>query len=474
MTLEDRAARLSKPDLIRLIGAIYGVETHVDDIIDRYIAAGEGPSDEKTALTETLSAQLQQIADEDEFYGYRGSYDYSERLSSILSAIDNLLRPQDPQAALNLTEAFLGLADEAFQRVDDSDGYVGGIFRDATNQWLAIAVELRQQNPDAENWLKKIRTFFDNNDYGVLDDIISNSAPLLTDQELRELAAHFEADAKAALASPREPGRYNSEAAHASIGIKSVAEALQDMALYEQATLLTSPEPNTLQLASIVDFALAIGNMERAEHWLEQPQWQDDQSRYRPLRHRWLKSKGYTGQLKTELQQGFSQRPHRYTLEPLWLMASESEQKTIQKQVEELSGNDVDAEEWVAMLLLVGSPKRAEVVLLGEPDRIATVHYGSLLNWVKIFTEERRPLAQVVCYRALLTDLLERGYTRAYRHGAGYFHTLLALDKSIDDYLGLEDAQAFIHGLQTNHWRKRSFWELADYPNKPSKDSEVT
>ena len=470
MTLEDRAARLSKPDLIRLLSAIYGVETHVDDIIDRYLAAGEGPGSEATALAETLSAQLQQIADEDEFYGYRGSYDFSERLSSILSAIDNLLRPQDPQAALKLTETFLDLADEAFQRVDDSDGYVGGIFRDATRQWLAIAVELRHQQPNAENWPQKVRTFFDNNDYGVLDDIITNSTPLLTEQELRGLAAHFEGNAKAALASPKEPGRYNFEAAHACIGIKSVAEALQDMALYEQATLLTSPQPNTLQLASIVEFALAIGDLGRAGYWLEQPQWQGDESRYRALRHLWLKRKGDTELLKSELWDDFTQRPHRYTLEPLWLMASDSEKLQLQQQVENLSSDDVDSEERVAMLLMVGSLERAEAALLEQPDHFASVHYGTLLNWVKVFAEEHLPLAQVVCYRALLSDLLERGYTRAYRHGAGYFHKLLALDKAIDDYLGLADAQAFIRSLQARHWRKRSFWELADYPNKPPKD----
>jgi len=470
MTLEDRAVRLSKPELIRLLSAVYGVETQVDDIIDRYLAAGEGPGDEVAALAETLSAQLRQIADEDEFYGYRGSYDFSERLSSILSAIDNLVRPQDPGAALNLTEAFLALTDDAFQRVDDSDGYVGGIFRDATNQWLAIAVELRQQQPDAENWQEKVLTFFDNNDYGVLDDIVSNSAPLLTERELRGLAAHFEANAKAALESPIEPGRYNFEAAHAGIGIKSVAEALQDMALYEQATLLTSPQPNTLQLASIVEFALAIDQLDRAGYWLEQPQWQGDQSRYRSLRYLWLKRKGDTDQLKRELREDFTQRPHGYTLEPLWLMASELEKPQLQQQVEDLSSDDMDPGEWVSMLLLVGSPERAEEVLLAQPDQFATVYYGSLLNWAKVFAEEHRPLAQVVCYRALLTDLLERGYTRAYRHGADYFHKLLALDKVLDDYRELEDAQAFIHGLQTRHWRKRSFWELADYPNKPPKD----
>ena len=121
------------------------------------------------------------------------------------------------------------------------------------------------------------------------------------------------------------------------------------------------------------------------------------------------------------------------------------------------------------MLLLVGRVNRAEAVLLETPEQFSSMHYGALLNWVKIFAEEHKPLAQVVCYRALLNDLLDRGYTRAYRHGASYFHKLLALDKVIDDYHGLEDAQAFIHGLQTRHWRKRSFWELADYPNKPPK-----
>ncbi len=221
MTLENRAARLTKPDLIRLLRAVYGRESQVDDVIDRYLAAGCGPSNEAFALIETLTAQLQQIAEEDEFYGYRGSYGFSERLSSLLSAIDNLLRPQDAHAALRLTEAFIALADEAFQRVDDSDGYVGGVFRDATRQWLAIAVDVRQQKPDAENWLQKVRSFFDNNEYGVLDDIIANGAPLLSESELRLLAADFEADAKAALATPREPGRYNVEAAHACIGISA-------------------------------------------------------------------------------------------------------------------------------------------------------------------------------------------------------------------------------------------------------------
>jgi len=43
MTLDDRAARLSKSELIRLLDAVYGVESHVDEIIDRYLAAGEGP-----------------------------------------------------------------------------------------------------------------------------------------------------------------------------------------------------------------------------------------------------------------------------------------------------------------------------------------------------------------------------------------------------------------------------------------------
>ncbi|MET4025131.1 hypothetical protein ABIE59_000649 [Marinobacter sp. MBR-99] len=467
MTLEDRAARLSKQDRIRVLRAVYGVETHIDDIIDRYLAAGHGPGNEASTLIETLSAQLQQIADEDEFYGYRGSYDFSERLSSILSAIDSLLRPQDRLAALRLTETFLELAHEVFQRVDDSDGYVGGIFRDATRQWLAIAVEVRHQKPDAENWLQKVRTFFDNNEYGVLDDIIANSAPLLSESELRSLAADFEADAKAALAMPREPGRYNVEAAHACIGIRSVAEALQDMALYEQATLLTSPEPNTLQLASLVEFALTLGDLDRAANWLEQPQWQGDQNRYRSLRHLWLKRNGDTDQLKAELQQDFAERPHSYTLEPLWRMASDQEQPQLRRQVENLSSDKVAPDEWVAMLLLAGSPERAEEVLLAEPGRFTPVHYGTLLSWAKRFADEDRPLAQVVCYRALLTDLLERGYTRAYRHGAGYFQKLLALDNLIQDYRGLENAQDFIRSLQTQHWRKRSFWELADHPNKP-------
>ena len=151
-------------------------------------------------------------------------------------------------------------------------------------------------------------------------------------------------------------------------------------------------------------------------------------------------------------------------------MASDTEKRQLKQQVETFSSNDVDLEELVSMLLLADGLERAETVMLEHPGQFSTVHYGTLLSWAKKFAEEHRPLAQVVCYRALLTDLLDRGYARAYRHGAGYFHQLLALDNVIDDYRGLEDASAFIKGLQTRHWRKRSFWELGDYPNKPPKD----
>lgn len=470
MTLDDRASQLSKPELIRLLNAVYGVEEHIDDIIDRHLALATPSNEGAAALVDTLTDQLDVLVGEDDFYGYRGSYDFSERLGSVLSAIDELLRPLDLHAALTLTEAFLDLADDAFQRVDDSDGYVGDVFRDATRQWLAIAAELREQTPEAENWVDKVLNFFHDNDYGVLDDIIAKSTELLTEQELRQLAWRFEKEARQALASPKEPGRYNFEAANACIGIKSVAEALLDMTLYEQATLLTSPEPNTLQLASIVSFALDIGDVERAGHWLKQPQWQEDPGRHRSLRHLWLKRKGDTEQLKLELQQDFQQRPHSFTLEPLWLMANEQDRQLLKQQVESLSSDAVGLEEHLKLLMHVDSVAQAEALLLAQPDEWASLHYNTILNWIDVFSAHRRVLAKVVCYRALINDLLDRKYNRAYHHGARYFHQLLTLDKQIEDYRGLDDAQAFIHALQTKHWRKRSFWELADYPNKPSTD----
>lgn len=466
MSIQQALKKLSKSDLVQLIGELHDRYDDIDQIIERYTALK--PKAENASYT-VIQRQLQQVANDSSFIDYYDSGSYAARLQCLLTDIDALLREHAPEQALQATEEFIWLHESVLERSDDSNGYIGDVFCEAVEQWVNIAAEVRSLNPQSQPWLDKVMAFFDGNDYGVLDDIISNSSPLLSSDELTQLAWRFEAQAKQALDKQRKAKgtSYNHEAAHATIGMQSVAEAKGDMALFEKAYLLTSPKPNTLQLEKIIAFAIETEHFERAEYWLAKPEWQEDPSCFKALRNHLLAAQGNTKQLKKHLAEDFYQNPSEVALESYWEAANKTEQKALHKQMPELVKKAVDAGSAISMALVVQHSDLAENLLVEHGSTLTEHYYGTFLHWLERLDEKSHPLACIVCYRCLLTNLLDRGYAKAYHHGADYFHTLLKLDKKVADYKNLEDAQSYIHNLQGQHWRKRSFWQQANYPNKP-------
>lgn len=473
MSIESKLDHLSKAELVNLIVRLRDLDEGNENVIDRHLSAAslfsgdEAKKEETKTLKAVLMHQLQQLELEREYIGYQDSFAYACRLESILSDIDPLLREQNLEQAIQVTEAFIALGQVVIENCDDSDGQIGDVFRHATELWLDIAAELRSVNPDARDWLSQVRHFFDNNDYGLLDDIIPFSSSLLTHEELEKLAWQFEKEARQALKKPKNKG-HNYEAFHACIGIKCVAEALDSIDLYEKAILLTSPIPNTLQLADLIRFAIGLGAFERAEHWLEQVQWQEDPRLRKQLRNELLKTKGDITELKENLSQEFVLYPTEYNLRGYWALADSDERIEVINYLKntEKSLAQQDPQNYISMLLLVGSLQNAEKVLTRSANQLSKISYRAIIGWLEYWPEKKYLMANIVCYRLLLTDLLERGYSKAYHHGARYFNKLLELDKEIDDYQDLETSTDFITQLQVEHWRKRSFWQAADYPNK--------
>ena len=69
-------------------------------------------------------------------------------------------------------------------------------------------------------------------------------------------------------------------------------------------------------------------------------------------------------------------------------------------------------------------------------------------------------MPESLCYRALLEDILNRGYSKAYRHAARYYQKIHLLDASIPDYKGHLNSVEFTAAIRQQHGRKRSFWSL--------------
>lgn len=466
LDIEQKLHNCSRDELVALVGKLYGIHSDTDIVIDTYLNTLAG-NVEMSEEVEAFRRHLDSIIFENDFIDYRQAGPFARRLGTLLESTCNTLGEEDPRAALQLLDYFLSMADRLFEQADDSGGDIGMLFRETVGLWLDVAADIRNMGLDDEtDWVARVLHFFDRNDYGCFDDIIANSDVLLDEEELRQMAWRFENDARKALKQPENPASYNHQAMHACIGLASVATALKDMALYEKSTLIHSPEPNALQMAAIVRFALEIHDYERARHWLDQPGWEQHAGEHTRLTNEMLKQQGHIGELKENLLRRFFEQADSDLLGTYWNLADSGEKEAIQPRVSALALKTGSLSQAVEMLLIVKNTAEAAQLLTDRADELSRQHYSRLTDWVEAFERAGLTLATVLCYRALLSDILDQGRSKAYRYAADYFHKLLQLDRQQPDYRHFCNAQQYIEQLQQVHWRKRLFWSKANHPNK--------
>jgi hypothetical protein len=72
------------------------------------------------------------------------------------------------------------------------------------------------------------------------------------------------------------------------------------------------------------------------------------------------------------------------------------------------------------------------------------------------------PLAATVLYRALLNDILGRGRSPAYGHGARYLAKLQDLSEQAPADSRIDNHATYVTCLRKVHGRKSSFWSLVE------------
>lgn len=458
MTDLQALARLQKSELLDLLNTVYGL----NDLVDRYIDQAAAKADD--SLKKQLLSQITSIKRGRKFIDYSESIKFSSKLSILLDGLKILLE-QHPLEAFEVADKFMASADSIFARADDSSGTISDIYFAGVQLWILAAIEMRKSGRSQIDWVDRVLYYFNNNDYGIYDGLLPSSAGLLTKTELQQLARRFENETKTAL-EKTPSSTYNEAAAHAGIGLGSVAKALEDPTLYERSILISSPQPNELQKESLAKFCLTCQQPERALTWL-QGDWS---LRFAGSRTRLLEAcyqqLGQDDKIR-ELHRGqFRQYPSWETLKPLLAVVDQEEKQDILAKARAQAQALATLQDALTLLLNLEDTTAAADVVEQRHQELCRISYERLLKWAKQFNNEH-PFAAMLCYRALLNDILDQGRSTAYQHAARYFKALLALDERINNYRDHPDAQQHIRLLQDKHWRKHSFWGRADHPNKP-------
>lgn len=435
-----------------LIEAIYGLDPKVDQRIEALLYRQDTVKQEKL-----LKERIASIARGKRFIDYYQSHGFAMELEALVGDIGYLI-DDAPKKAFALIDALMSTHARVYERVDDSDGAIGEAYAAALSVWVKAASQWRAQGGKTWNWPDEVRKRHDENDYAVWDDLIAQSGTLLTEPELRQLAQDFEREYAAALASAPHK-EYNFRAAHATLDISGVAQALKDVTLFERATLLGSPKPNELQKLHIVEFCLSINEAQSALKWISEPFQHYAEDKRQALLDKAYVQLGDQDALLALRREAYRQRPDYTRLQALLaVLQDETERETLQNQAATHALAMEDIESRIDTLLALNDYGQASAQLLAHWESL-NVFFGVLLGWAEQFHDAECPLAEVICYRLLLDDILSAGRSKAYDHAANYYRQLEKLASRITSYAPLLEWADYQEQLKQQHGRKYSFWQ---------------
>jgi hypothetical protein len=453
--LHSRLQSVSKDELVALIERL---ATDSDELAQRidYLT-------DPVSAVKTLQRQITSIRNGRTFVDYRGSHELAREIGKIATDIEADVLPRDPSAALSLAEKLLALDQKIFDRADDSGGSIGQELRDVCVLWLKCAAAVRAASASPEtDWVNAMYALQQANDHGVREPLLSEAHLLLTEPELRALAAQFERDTREMLERSREGDENFHRVFFPSASMGLVAKALRDPALYERSIRIHSPEPNELQSEDIAKCYLDCGDAAGALRWIEKP-WEHRFEHQRlTLLDRAYELLGDRTRMIEVRREQYRRAPSVHTFLELERALDSDEQIAFRAQ----ACADARAHRSVAtgaeMLFALGESAGAEQLIVERASEIDGAYYGSLTELVDKAKAAGRVLAAALLLRALLDAILARAYAKAYGHGARYLHELRSLAAQVSDYCGHPTHAEYEAAVRARHARKASFWDRVE------------
>jgi hypothetical protein len=364
-----------------------------------------------------------------------------------------------PDLALDLMWRFMDLAEPVFNRVDDSSGTVGDVFRAACDDLGTIAAQAKSDPvPLAERVFRAVT----HNDYGVFDNLIRVTFPALGAAGVAQLKARL-------TGAQAKPSRRAYELRGA---LQDIADAEADVDAY--IALVPAEARRQPGVASEIGHRLLrVGRAQEALGALEQAA----PSRHGSYLNDDLYHPGYEGPwsswedayLQALDATGQTERAQQLR----W--AAFEERLSVTRLRAYLKGlpdfDDVLAEEKAmnyalsfegftsALHLLIEWPNLAYAarLILSRPGDIDGNDY-SVLDPAARKLEGAHPLAATLLRRAMIDDTLTGAKSKRYRHAARHLMEADALAPAIQDYAGFETHESFERRLKADHARKSSFW----------------
>lgn len=411
-----------------------------------------------------IRKRLAQLARSNTFLSSEKARELTAELERLKSAIVQTVGAGNPKLAVELLWQFLDLHASVFQRLDDSSGRVGALFRSACQDLERL---LRHAKIKPGELAPLVMQRITDNDYGIYDGIVVALNDALGREgrnELRKLLderreAHLVAAKRAAV----RPGHFDYTLSGLLLALRDIADCENDVEAFIDTYNgfdLTNPAYAT----EIAQRLLRAGRAEEALLYLDQGSPNARNRHFKQLE--W--SDVRIGVLDA-LGRKDAAQALRFSLFERHLSAPHL--KAYLKQLDDFE--DVEAE--TAALAQVerhGNVHAALAFLINWPAldraaRVADARIGEidgdlyeLLDPAASALEGKYPLASVLLRRRLIDFTLQKARSTRYRHAARHVWEIESQQSDIKDYGRHEGHAEFMARLRREHPRKPAFWSL--------------
>lgn len=405
------------------------------------------------------------------YVGWRKRKALIKDLDTQVVMIVDKIAADDPTIAFDLLWQFIAISPSIYERVDDSNGDVGDVFRAARAQFANIAPGA-QLDPKA--LADRVWTAVQDNGYGEWDGIIALLAPALGPAGLARLKTNVEAyaatpvaeattDNEAILFLRQLRGRPDYAAERKARFVKSclqeIAEAAGDTAAY--IAQFSAKDLRRNDISAEVAMLLIGDNLAKAaldlllaadqsENTFGRAAWDDAYIASLVALGRIEDAQAHRWDCFCATLNMRHLRDYLHLLPDFEDVEAEDDAKAHVLDYANVSTALGFCLEWPDLLT-------AARLIETRADEVNGDEYGLLSPAAEVL-RVRHPLAAVLLWRAMIDDTLEHGRSTRYGYAADHLSECAALDAEVADYGEFPTHAHYVQALQTQHERKSSFW----------------
>ena len=435
-----------------------GRNRQVKQAVHMALAAETGASE----VGHEIRKRLAQLARSEAFVSSEKARELASELERLKSTIVEIVGAGNPKLAAELLWQLLDLHATVFERLDDSSGRVGSLFRSAC-QDLGPLLKRAKSKPDelARMVLRRIT----DNGYGIYDGIVFALNDALGREGRNELSKLLEERRKSHLVSEKRaavrPGHFDYTLSGLLLALRDIADCENDVDAFID-TYEGFDLANPAYATEIAQRLLRAGRAEEALLYLDQGAPNDRNRHFKGLE--WsdvrigvldaLGRKDDAQALRFSLFERHLSAPHlKAYLKQL------GDFEDVEAESAALAQMERHANIHAALAFLINWPAldRAARVVDARIKEINGDLY-ELLDPAASALEGKYPLASVLLRRRLIDFTLQKARSTRYRHAVRHVREIESQQSDIKDYGGHESHAEFMARLKREHSRKPAFW----------------